>query len=124
MDFSSLKKVKMKPHEKAAKMKALDDLKGVMQDMMRGDLDSVKKVTVAADSKEGLEEGLDKAKEMLPHGEDELEEEASEPKEEEAVESPEEESKEEEMELPEDAESLAKLEELIKQKLAKLHHKE
>lgn len=120
MDFSSLKKVKMKPHEKAAKMKALDDLKGVMQDMMRGDLDSVKKVTVAADSKEGLEEGLDKAKDMLPEGDEEesseMEEEASEP----AMEEP----KEEEMELPEDAESLAKLEELIKQKLAKLQAKE
>lgn len=116
MDFSGLKKVKMKDHEKAAKMKALDDLKGVMQDMMRGDMDGgLKKVTVAADSKEGLSEGLEKAKEMLPEGEEESEMEE---------ESEGEEAKEEMMELPEDAESLAKLEELIKQKLAKLQAKE
>jgi hypothetical protein len=114
MDFSGLKKAKLKPHEKMAKMKALDDLKGVMQDLMRGDLDSMKKVTVAADSKEGLEEGLEKAKEMLPDSEEESSE----------MEEEGDEKEDSMMELPEDAELLAKLEERIKQKLAKLSPKE
>jgi hypothetical protein len=75
---------------------------------------AAKKVTVAADSKEGLKEGLDKAKEILGHGAtDELEpmDNSSEDEEEtEPIDNPEEESQElvDQVESPEEADALIK----------------
>lgn len=57
---------KLEPLAQEAKTKVLSDLKKYAQDEMKNNLDSsVKKVTVASDDKEGLKEGLEKAKEML-----------------------------------------------------------
>jgi hypothetical protein len=72
MDFKDLLKKKakcsnMSDKECEAKMEVLNDLKGLMQDKMGEDL---KKVTVASDSKEGLEEGLELASEAV-EGEEE-----------------------------------------------------
>lgn len=56
------------PMHKAAKMSMLKSLRDDMVDMMKGDLENpshMKKVEVASSDKEGLEAGLDKAKEML-----------------------------------------------------------
>lgn len=81
-------KKKMSPSEKEAKMSVLKDLKSVAEEAMGDDLKGMKKVTVAADSEEGLEEGMDKAKELLKakmgdmspadaeHEEEEMEEES------------------------------------------------
>jgi len=56
---------------KEAKLTALKELKGMASGMLGGGLKEMmdapkKSVTVAADSEEGLEAGLDKAKEILP----------------------------------------------------------
>lgn len=55
------------PMKKDAKLSALKGLRDTMSEMMKGDLGGKmkNKVTVAAPSKEGLSEGLDKAKELL-----------------------------------------------------------
>lgn len=58
---------KLSPIESKAKMGVLQKLKEDMQDMMGDKVAGLKKVTVASDDKEGLEEGLKKAKEMI-HG--------------------------------------------------------
>lgn len=50
---------------KSAKMQAIQELMQVLEGMMGEDIDSMRKVTVAAPSEEGLEEGLDKAKEIV-----------------------------------------------------------
>lgn len=57
----------MDPKYKDAKMSMLKALRDEMSGMMAGDLksDGMKKVSVASDSKEGLESGLEKAHEML-----------------------------------------------------------
>lgn len=55
--------------EKDAKMNVVKDLRDSASSMMKDKLGGLKKVTVASDSKEGLEEGLDKAEELL-EGED------------------------------------------------------
>lgn len=65
-----LKKKKAGGHElsetdKSAKMNVLDDLKSHAQDMMGDQMKGLKKVTVASPTKEGVEHGLDKAKEIL-----------------------------------------------------------
>lgn len=60
---------KMSPIEMKAKKNSLEALRKSMQDMMGEKLSGVKKVSVAADSKEGLEKGLDKAKDLLGHEE-------------------------------------------------------
>jgi len=66
------KKEKMSDMEKKSKLSVLKDLHKQASDAMKGDLQGMKKVTVAADSKSGLKEGLDKAEEMLGmEGEDE-----------------------------------------------------
>jgi hypothetical protein len=62
----------MKPDMKQqAKMKMLQDLKkmatGMMGEDLKGKMDGMKKVSVMANDKDGLEKGLDKAKEMM-HG--------------------------------------------------------
>jgi len=51
--------------KKSAKMGSLKDLSDEMRKMMGEGYEGIKKVTVASDSEEGLEEGLDKAKEIL-----------------------------------------------------------
>lgn len=56
--------------EKQAKMKALKEAHKSMSDLMAGDLKGMKKVTVASNSKEGLQEGLDKAEEVLGEQDD------------------------------------------------------
>lgn len=60
--------------KKESKLKAIKEMRSAASEMMGGDikdgLDSMKKVTVAAPDKEGLEKGLEKAKEMLPKMED------------------------------------------------------
>lgn len=53
------------PMRKEAKMSMLQALLQEMRGMQSGDLHGLKKVSVAAPDKEGLAEGLDKAKTML-----------------------------------------------------------
>ena len=107
---------KMSDAEKKAKMTALKEAHGMASDMLKGNLEGVKKVTVASDSKGGLKEGLKKAEEMIGHSKDPHESEESDA--EEMGETPEEEASEYEPEIPEGCESeddidalIAKLEE-------------
>lgn len=69
--------MKMSPKHIKAKMAALDALLKESGDMEADEYDNefknLKKVTVAADSDENLEEGLDKAKELLEGQEEETE---------------------------------------------------
>lgn len=58
----------MSPEHKQAKMKVLKDLHDEMSKMMSGDLHGLKKVTVAAPDKQGLQEGLSKAQDLMSHG--------------------------------------------------------
>jgi hypothetical protein len=56
--------------KKAARMKMLKKLKGKARDEMHEEpmkelTKGMQKITIASDSREGLEEGLDKAKEIL-----------------------------------------------------------
>lgn len=57
----------------AAKLKVLKHLKELASSMMgddvKGGMEGLKKVTVAAPDKAGLQEGLDKAKELMGHDE-------------------------------------------------------
>lgn len=64
-----MKKKKLSPIEAKAKMNVLEQLKSEMQDMMGEHMKDgmMKKVTVASPDEEGLQEGLDKAKEVLGH---------------------------------------------------------
>jgi hypothetical protein len=92
------KEKKMPGHEKDAKMSVLSHLRDMAQESMSGKLGGLKKVSVMSDKPEGLEQGLDKAKELVKHmgnEEESPEGEASESLEEEASEdemSPDEES--------------------------------
>jgi hypothetical protein len=74
------KQMKMSPKHIKAKMAALDALLKESGDMEADELDNefkgLKKVTVAANSNENLEEGLEKAKDLLEN--DEFAEEKSE----------------------------------------------
>ena len=54
-----------KDYKKMAHMQVLKDLRQMAMDAMGEGMSDMKKVTVAADDDEGLEEGLKKAKEML-----------------------------------------------------------
>lgn len=69
----------MSAPEKSAKLANLKELKSAMDGMLKDNLASgkMKKVEIASDSEEGLEHGLDKAKEML--GEESESEEEEEP---------------------------------------------
>lgn len=58
-------KSKMSDLEKKAKLTALKDAHKMANDAMSGHLSGLKKVTVAADSKKGLEHGLQKAEELI-----------------------------------------------------------
>ena len=53
------------PMKKEAKLKALKALKKMASDMESDDIKGIRKVTVAAPDKEGLEKGLEKAKEIV-----------------------------------------------------------
>lgn len=55
----------MSPEYKSSKMAVLKALHDEMTKMMGGDLNGLKKVTVAAPDKAGLQEGLAKAKDMM-----------------------------------------------------------
>ena len=98
--------------KKEAKMEMLKTLSKEMREMMgEGYGEKLKKVTVASDSEEGLEEGLDKAKEIMKakgllkddeDSEDEMEEY--------------DEESEDEMEEDEDEKKLALMEALKKRK--------
>lgn len=66
-------KMPMSDTEKTAKMNVLGGMKSAAEDMMKGKLGGLKKVTVAAPDSSGLEHGLEKAKEMID-GEQEPEE--------------------------------------------------
>lgn len=125
-------KKKLSPIEIKAKSGVLEQLKKDMQDMMGEKVAGLKKVTVASNDPKGLEQGLQKAKEMI-HGGDEPDsylpesqdmEEMEESPEHEASESPEEEMSEHKdhmsMALGEDEDSEesldAKIQELLKKK--------
>jgi hypothetical protein len=58
---------KMHPLERKAKMDVLDHMSKMAEDAMGDRLKGMKKVTVASDSEHGLEEGLDKAHDLLKH---------------------------------------------------------
>lgn len=101
-----------------AKMKMLQELKKMATDMMSGDLkgkmDGLKKVTVAAEDEHGLQKGLDKAKEILGQEKDPMD--MTEHMSEEESEEP-----ETEEEMPETEElSPLELEQKIKELQAKL----
>lgn len=94
---------KMHPIEKEAKMTSLKELHDMAKGMLGDRLHGIKKVSVMAPNKEGLEQGLSKAKSLLdghlgdhgvsdtsPEMADKLAEETLETPEEEASESPEE----------------------------------
>ncbi len=55
----------MSGNEKEAKMSVVQALRDFAAGEMSKKMDGLKKVSVASDSKEGLEKGLDKAKEMI-----------------------------------------------------------
>lgn len=114
----------MEDMKKKAKLKALEGLKQVAMDMMgenfkkdKSELDGLKKVTVAAPDKEGLEKGLEKAKELagsMPELADESSEDELESPEEDASETPIDENLE-----SMDKEELLKMMDKIKEMLAK-----
>jgi len=52
-------------NKKKGKMSALSELRDMASSMMGGDMDELKKVTVAAKDKKGLKKGLEKAKQIL-----------------------------------------------------------
>lgn len=64
------KKRDLLPHEKKAKMDVVKDLRGVASDMLGDQMDSLKKVSVMSNSKEGLKAGLDKARHVMSDGEE------------------------------------------------------
>lgn len=83
-------KKKIDPIEKEAKLAAVKGMRKMAGDMMADDMKSMKKVTVAAPDTESLEEGLEKAKEVvgeMPEMEEAPEEDASYEASEELVES-------------------------------------
>lgn len=65
------------PIDKKAKMQAIKDMKSMAAKMMHDEAKgTLQKVTVAAPDKESLEEGLEKAKEVVESQEDESTEES------------------------------------------------
>lgn len=67
------KKKDLPDHEKKAKMDVIGALRDDMHEEMKKKLPSMKKVSVASDSPEGLKAGLDKAKQIVAsraHSED------------------------------------------------------
>lgn len=74
--MSKKKDCKMNDAEKAAKLKAITGMKDMAEEAMSEGLSGLKKVTVAADSEEGLKEGLKKAEEVVADVDDLDEDEA------------------------------------------------
>lgn len=74
MKAKKMKGADMSDTEKDAKMSVLKDLQKMAAEAMSGRLHGLKKVTVAGDSPEAIEEGLDHAKSMLEGDEMEHEE--------------------------------------------------
>lgn len=103
--------------EQEARLNVLDDLRKVAMDEMGERLKGLKKITVAAEDKEGLKQGLEKAEEILEN--EEVDHEMHE-----AMESPEEEAMEHAMgeESSEDEEDEDSLE-MLKAKIAELQAK-
>lgn len=58
---------KMRPMEQKAKMGVLEDLQRMASEAMGGKLKGMSKVTVASDDPDDLSDGLDKAKDLLGH---------------------------------------------------------
>lgn len=58
-------KRKMSPAAQKAKLTALKEAHKMSSDMMKDDLNGLKKVTIASNSPEGLKKGLEKVEEML-----------------------------------------------------------
>lgn len=56
---------KLSPIDQKASKDVLGDLRKLAQGEMKGKMDSLKKVTVSSDSKQGLKKGLEKAEEIL-----------------------------------------------------------
>lgn len=65
------KKKEMSDTEKKAKLSALKEAHSMASGMMKEGLSGAKKVSVTADSKEGLKKGLDLAEEVVGEVEDE-----------------------------------------------------
>lgn len=59
------KKRDLSPSERQAKMDVVKDLRDAASEAMNSKMDGLKKVSVLSDSQEGLEHGLDKAKEVV-----------------------------------------------------------
>lgn len=106
------KKKGMSDAEKKAKLSALKGAHSMASDMMKGGLGGLKKVTVAADSKEGLKKGLDTAEDILGEQDDEDSEKGLH----EDAEAGEFESAQDESEPMDEDEIDAKIEELLKLK--------
>lgn len=96
----------------SAKMTALKDLRSMANDMIGKDLQGLKKVTVASDSPEGLQAGLEKAEDIVGGEENEEMSEMSE--DEEMPESPEGDT------TSEILEALAQMDEDKKQKILEI----
>ncbi len=62
--FDFKKKKEMPDHEKKAKMSVVQSMRDMADEAMGSKLGGLKKISVASDSKSGLEHGLDKAKEL------------------------------------------------------------
>jgi hypothetical protein len=60
--------------EKSAKLRAVQDMRKMASDEMAMPLKNLKKVTVASNTPEGVQTGLEKAKEMLEGGSEETSE--------------------------------------------------
>lgn len=91
MDKMKKKGKELDPLEKEAKMSVVKAMREAASEEMTDKLGKLKKVTVASDSKEGLQAGLDKAKEMMekmPEGMEQSSEESEEASEEEQEECP------------------------------------
>ena len=112
----------MDPMRKNAKMDMLEELKRVMSSQIGSPLAGLKKVTVAAPDKAGMEMGLEKAKEMLGDaGSDKKSgDEMMDSSKEESAESPEEEDAE--MEMPESSQDVDKMIELLLKHKEELKH--
>ena len=113
----------MKQMKKQAKIDAIKAMRSIASDAMKGPLkdkiEGMKKVTVAADSSEGLKKGLEKAKELTDKMPEEMMD-MSEDMEDESEESESEESPKEEMdEILEKCESPEEIDALIKKLEAK-----
>jgi hypothetical protein len=68
MEEKSKSQKKMMPLEKDAKMQAVKAMRQMASEEMAMPLKNLKKVSVAADSEEGLKEGLEKAEEIVEQG--------------------------------------------------------